>query len=339
MRYWFFLFGMLLLACDTDTGQQLRLASPFAAGDSIPHPENNPFTEAGILLGEKLFFDPSLSRNGQVSCASCHFPDRAFSDGVALSKAGVSGQPLDRHSPHLMNLAWADQGLFWDGGGGPLESMMFGPLMHEDEMGADLLSLTERMRQDEFYAQAFYEAFGTDSLLSMHISHALSQYVRTLVSFQSDYDRFLAGDENALEPLAKRGLSIFEKHCSSCHSGVHLSDFGFHNNGLDTVFQEGNEGVHLGRYRISGESADMGRFKTPSLRNVAITAPYMHDGRFATLEEVLDHYSEGIKHSPTVDITASFQLKKEEKEALLAFLHVLTDSSFLENPQLVLEMQ
>lgn len=326
----FLLVGAVFFSCEKPTvppaEPAARLAPYFA--DSIPYPERNVLSDEGIALGKALFFDPRLSSNEAVSCAMCHQPPLAFSDGEALTNTGVSGKPLLRHSPVLFNLAW-HEGFFWDGGAKDLESQAFGPLQHPDEMGVDLKELVQKLRKHPDYPAQFKAVFGVDSLQSAHIARALAQYQRTLISDESLYDKFVQ-KEAKLSKLALRGKALFEKHCARCHTPPFFTDFAYHNNGLDTAFSEAHEQMAWGRGRITQDSADIGKYKTATLRNVEVSAPYMHDGRFATLEEVLRHYSEGIKTSHSVDslLVGGLQLTAKEQADLIQFLHSLTDSAF-----------
>jgi cytochrome c peroxidase len=306
----------------------------------MPIPVYNPMTEEGVILGKKLFYDPRLSANNQISCASCHVPALSFSDGKSLSKAGVSRKQLNRHVPQLANVGW-NEALFWDGGAKNLESMVFGPLTHPDEMGEDLDGLVQELQNSAVYPVLFRSAFGTDSIQSALVARALAQYMRTFISADSRYDRFVRREKGgALNPKELEGLSLFKQKCASCHafeSGKtdFFTDFAYHNTGLDTIFSENDERMTMGRFRISFDSTQMGTYKTPSLRNVALTAPYMHDGRFQTLKEVLNHYSQGIHLSPYLDMELQLingqpgiPMCEDEKETIITFLHTLTDQNF-----------
>ncbi|NEM98667.1 cytochrome-c peroxidase [Pontibacter sp. BT327] len=312
---------------------QLQVPANFPA--PLPQPAHNPATAQGILLGKKLFFDPALSVNGNVSCATCHQPQKAFSDGQALSSAGVSGKALKRHAPALMNLAWMD-GLFWDGGAKNLESLSFAPLRHPDEMGQDIAKLVARLQQHPTYPSLFKAAFGTDSITAAALSRALAQYQRTLVSASSRYDKHIRNEPHkTLTQTELQGLHIFKKNCSSCHATDLFTDNRYHNNGLDNSFPEGDEDLYFGYGRISRRTEDIGKYKTPTLRNIALTAPYMHDGRFKTLEEVLQHYSSGVKWSASLapelqqHAKPGIPLTATEQQKLIAFLHTLTDEAFV----------
>jgi cytochrome c peroxidase len=319
--------------CKNQDNDLLKIESLFG---EVPFPDKNPLTKNGVILGEKLFFDPLLSANYKVSCATCHLPERSFSDGEKLSSNGVSGNSLFRNSPALINLAWNHTGLFWDGGAKDLESLIFGPLTHQDEMAKDLKVLVQELNDLDSYRKMFYAVFKKDSITSVFIARALAQYVRTLIFQDSKYDAVVAG-RDTFSILEAKGQEVFEKNCSICHSSPFFTDFGFHNNGLDDEFgNDENEGVFKGRYRITLKKYDLGKYKTPTLRNIALTSPYMHDGRFETLEEVINHYSENVKISVSLDsklapdpLNPGFKFTKLEKEALIAFLNSLTDNDFL----------
>ena len=293
---------------------------------AIPTVARNPTTVEGVALGRKLFFDGGLSANGRVSCMTCHRPGMAFTDGRALSRLGVSGNALLRHAPPLLNMAWGE-GFFWDGGAADLESQAYGPLQHPDEMGKDLEELKRYLAQHPEYPPMFKAAFGDDAKIDdVEVARALAQYQRTLISFHSRWDAWQAG-EGSLSELELQGWEVFQANCASCHEPPLFTDHGYHNNGLDASWPAGDEGIYQGRYRITLDSADMGAFKTPTLRNVTRTRPYMHDGRFKTIDEVLDHYSHGIQPSATLApaLENGISLNEEDRAALIAFLRTLTD--------------
>lgn len=324
----FCFLGVVILSCE----RPLHQPTPWEP-TSVPEyideqiiPDRNPTTVEGIALGRKLFFDEGLSADGQVSCMSCHRPGMAFTDGLAITQMGVSGKALVRNSPTLMNVGWLAP-YFWDGGSPDLESQAYGPLQHPDEMGVNLDSLEAYLRSHEEYPALFQQAFGPDaSIDNVEVVRALAQFQRSLVGFNAPWDRYQQGDSTALHDIALQGWQLFEEHCATCHTPPLFTDNQFHNNGLDVQFPEGLEGVFQGRYRISGDSADMGAFKTPTLRNISDTDPYMHDGRMESLEEVLFHYTQGMVASPTLDTllenegVIGISLTKEEQHALLTFL-------------------
>lgn len=297
----------------------------------------NPMTREGIELGRMLFYDVRLSANNKVSCASCHEQALAFSDGVALSKIGVAGTPLLRHSPALINMAWANNGLFWDGGSTNLESQAFGPLTAHDEMAQNLFELIDELNAVPDYVTRFKSAFGQE-ITTQNVVKALAQFQRTLISADSKYDKYkLKKADGTLSEIELRGLELVQQKCQGCHSSELFTDNEYHNNGLDAEFSNTeHEGVFLGRYRISYDLADLGKFRTPTLRNVALTAPYMHDGRLASLEDVVEHYATGIKNSETLDPrlpAGGMKLNNDEKEAIVAFLKTLTDYQFIVDPK------
>lgn len=322
---------------DNTRGERISLKVP--EGFPVPIlPETNPLTREGVELGRKLFYDPRLSYSNKVSCATCHVQGLAFSDGTALGNNGVSGNQLHRHSPVLMNLAWMND-FFWDGGSKNLESQAFGPLTHADEMALILHLLPEKLGADSDYVAMFEKAF-TDGIKTENVAKALAQFQRTIISGNSRYDQYKINLTRGLNHEEMKGLSLVKKHCGSCHSGELFTDNLYHNNGIDNDFSdESHEWMYRGRYRITHDQKDMGAYKTPSLRNIMVSAPYMHDGRFATIDDVLEHYTSGIKASPyTSKILnqnnglAGIPLTTEDKQAIKAFLHTLTDRDFLSNP-------
>jgi cytochrome c peroxidase len=302
---------------------------------------DNPLTVEGIELGKILFYDARLSGNNKLSCASCHRQDIAFSDAIALTNIGVSGKVLHRHTPTLFNLAWAKSGLFWDGGSKNLESQALGPLTSEDEMHQDLYELERELKAVPDYVKRFKLAFDRE-IRSTDVIKALAQFQRTLISAGSRYDLYIRKVSGAtLSSQELQGRDLVNAKCGSCHKGELFTYDGYHNNGIDANFPDDLEGIYQGRYRVSFYLGDMGKFKTPSLRNVMLTAPYMHDGRFATIDQVLDHYSSGIKYSPTIDPSLyqddgklGIPVSSSERAAIKAFLAALTDDAFTKNKKL-----
>lgn len=324
----FALAGLIWMGCEKASEQPDQWVSEVFG--QIPTPEKNPLSEAKVVLGKRLFFDPQLSQNGRLACSGCHFPAQAFSDGIALSAVGASGKRLLRHSPALFNIAWAE-GFFWDGGAKDLESQAFGPLQHPDEMAMDLRLLPARLSRLAGYPSLFEQAFGDAQISSRRIAHALAAYQRTLISDQSLYDRWQKGQyQPKQQELA--GHMLYLQHCQSCHPAPFFTDFAYHNNGLDSVFADTTEGMFLGRGRITRQKEDIGKYKTPSLRNLSFTAPYMHDGRLPDLPAVLDHYQYGIRSSATLDTALLSRpmahWQPEDRQQLLAFLRMLNDSAF-----------
>jgi len=300
---------------------------------------DNPLTKEGIELGRLLFYDTRLSGNNTLSCGSCHRQAIAFSDGIALNNNGVSGKTLPRHSPTLINLAWTTNGLFWDGGSTNLESQAFAPITNADEMHQNLMELEFELKQVPDYVKRFKQVFNVD-VKSAAIVKALAQFQRSLVSADSRYDQYIRKENNiSLSTEELMGLNIVNEKCKRCHSGELFTDNNYHNNGLDSNFSNADhEGLYQGRYRVTFNPSDLGKFKTPTLRNVLLTAPYMHDGRFKTIDEVLTHYGNGIKPSATTDHLLyqnqgklGISLSATEKSAIVAFLKTLTDEKFITN--------
>ncbi|MCU0389783.1 MAG: cytochrome-c peroxidase [Thermoflexibacter sp.] len=317
-----------LLGCYAPSQQVSNIRSPYFA-DSIPQLPHNLMTDKGIELGKALFFDKNLSGNGQIACATCHIPSLAFADTVALTNKGISGKNLLRNTPPLFNLAWTSNGLFWDGGVNNLESLSFAPLSHADEMGQDLSTLPKKLTAIPDYRSLFFETFGQDTITNAMIARALAQYLRTLFAENSRYDDFVQ-QKIQLDRLEIEGLNVFNKKCATCHLPPLFTDNKFHNIGLDSIIIADTANILLGRFRITQDSADIGKFKTPSLRNLAFTFPYMHDGRLRRLEDVLLHYQANMKKNIYLDTLfiqennkVGIPLSPEEIKSLIAFLNTL----------------
>jgi cytochrome c peroxidase len=296
----------------------------YPPGLAATAPADNPLDEARAQLGRRLFYDPRLSRTGEVACASCHHQAHGFADPRPVS-VGVAGRVGRRNAPALINLAWAES-LFWDGRVRSLEEQAGKPIEDPTEMDLPIVEAVARVAGDASYVQAFAAVFG-GAPSEVALRQALASFVRTLVSGDSPYDRHLRGDASALSPAAKRGEALFSSEraaCFHCHPQQALTNEGFFNNGSYA------EGGDPGRQAITGRSGDLGKFKTPGLRNVAVTAPYMHDGSLPTLEAVIDQYAKGGRGHPSTDPQIEpLQLTAAEKADLLAFLHSLTDPAFL----------
>ncbi|MFM1931421.1 MAG: hypothetical protein RL226_724 [Bacteroidota bacterium] len=308
----------------------------------MPQPLHNPVTVEGADLGRYLFYDPILSETGSLSCASCHKQEHAFADTPRAFSRGHEGAATKRNAMPLFNLAWYNL-YFWDGRARSLEEQVFHPVRDPNEMHSDWTSVAERVRKRAFYREKFKAAFGHEPIDSVTISRAIGQFLRTLISNQSKYDRVLAGQERFTDDEYAGFVLVNDMtkgDCLHCHTtdANALGTTGvFSNNGLDAV-ERTSEFTDQGLGAITGQEEDRGKFKIPSLRNVAVTAPYMHDGRFRTLEEVLNFYSEGVQRSPTIDSKmgrvhqGGVRLTEREKEQIIAFLYTLTDSVFLANP-------
>ncbi|MFY0654282.1 MAG: cytochrome-c peroxidase [Cyclobacteriaceae bacterium] len=321
--------SIFLLSCNTaydNTPVQLEYPNYFPK--PIPSPDRNPLTKQGIELGKKLFYDKSLSGSGKVSCASCHIQSLSFSDGKKVSSNNVSNINLERNSPALINLAWINK-LFWDGGVKNLESLPFAALTNPEEMDGNLNDIVVYINGDSSYQGAFKRAFNIDSISSAHIARAMAQFQRTLISTNSKYDNVQMGRASFSNDELK-GQELFSSNCSSCHTPPLFTDNSFHNNGLDSDFPTKNADVRAGRFRITLDSTDLGKFKTPTLRNLKFTGPFMHDGRFSTLDAVLKYYSNGVKMSGTLDpLVLRIQLSEDDNILIRAFLNTLNDQDFL----------
>ncbi|MCS7025801.1 MAG: cytochrome-c peroxidase [Bryobacteraceae bacterium] len=287
----------------------------------VPAPESNPLKPERVEVGKALFHFRGLSADRSLSCAGCHQPERAFTDGRSQA-TGVRGQVIGRRTPPLINRAWG-KSFFWDGRAASLEDQVLQPVLNPKEMGLSLEEITRRVREDEVLRAQMQSAFGREVTLE-DIQLALASYVRSILSGDSPYDRFVAGDVSALDEQQKWGLKLFrgKANCVACHVGVNFTDERFHNTG--TGWRDGRW-LDQGRAGITGRAEDRGAFKTPGLREVARTAPYMHDGSLKTLEEVIDFYDQGGRENPNLDTEIrKLGLTLEEKRALVAFLHSLS---------------
>lgn len=299
-------------------------------------PPDNPLTEEGVALGRLLFHDKRLSNNNAQSCASCHDQAHAFADTRRFSQ-GAQSQIGSRNAMPLFNLAWHSS-FFWDGRAPSLREQVLMPIQDKNEMNETLEGVVAKLGADRECVQSFAAAFGSPEITSERMALALEQFLLTLISQESRFDRAARKEANLTE-AEKRGLQLFvtefdPKHnlrgadCFHCHGGTLFTSQPFANNGLVL------DSSDIGRMAVTRDEADKGKFKVPSLRNVALTAPYMHDGRFATLEDVVEHYSSGVHRSPTLDPNLAkhpatgIQLTGQEKADLIAFLRTLTDETF-----------
>ena len=291
-------------------------------------PAKNPMSISKVALGAKLFYDPALSVDSTISCASCHLPQFAFTDRMAKS-VGVSKNLTARNSPTLVNLAFHPY-LMFDGGIPTLELQAIAPLMHPDEMGFDLFKVAQLLNSDQEYVKLSQQVFN-EYLNAQNIAYALAAFQRALLSYQSPYDKYLQGDNKALSPEQLRGKELFfseELNCTACHSGFNFSDFEFYNIGLYWEYAD------KGRWRVTEDENDEGKFKVPTLRNIELTGPYMHDGSIVSLEEVIDFkMSGGADHPIKSEKVHSFYLSEFDKAALIEFLYSLTDKEFVKREE------
>lgn len=318
-------------------------------------PPDNPLTVEGVTLGRFLFYDERLSGDNGMSCASCHAPALAFTDGKAVSK-GIDSIAGTRSAMPLINLGYAHF-FFWDGRAASLEQQILEPVKNPIEMHETWPNAMAKLQADAAYPTLFERAFGTPHIDSLLVAKAVAQFIRTMVSGNSPFDKFRRG-EGLISPDAQTGFDLFTKEggaigenipvagstpvigqggadCFHCHTDAAglFTDEQFHNNGLDTVFTD------LGRGSVTNDPADVAKFKTPTLRNIMVTAPYMHDGRFTTIDQVLDHYDDGGHPSATVDPFMKFTspemtlgLSPTKRTQIKAFLNSLTDEEFFTKP-------
>lgn len=320
------------------TPYQLQIPATFSRFLTPPViPADNPMTVEGVALGKKLFFDKRLSDDLTQACADCHMPAHSFDDTNRFS-IGIDGIAGTRNAMPIFNHAWNTTGkFFWDGRANGLEQQAFEPVTNPIEMHDTWPNVVSKLQSDAVYPGMFSAAFGTSTIDSVLASKAIAQYERTLISGNSKFDKYLLR-QVSLTPSELSGFSLFMSEsgadCFHCHGDANnplWTDNLFHNNGLDNAFADNGLGD------ITGNPSDNGKFKTPSLRNLAFTAPYMHDGRFKTLDEVINHYSDSLKASPTVSpllknvAAGGVKLTPQEKADLKAFLLTLTDSSFVQN--------
>lgn len=335
--------GLLLAACDAGNGPTeppepegpvydptpLELETP-AAFPIMEIPEDNPMTVEGVALGRRLFHDPILSGDNTMTCASCHRPENAFGDPDRVS-VGITGATGTRNAPQLTNVGWILPRLYWDGRVESIEEQATFPVETPHEMNQDWDSLLVELSTHETYPDLFFEAFGEEVITQDLVVKAIAQFERTFISGDSKFDRWKRG-EVELTPAEQRGHDLFMTEaadCFHCHGEPMFTDFDFHNIGLEASPED------RGRYDITGDVFDTGRFKTPTLRNVAVTAPFMHDGRFETLEEAVAHYNDGVQASLFADPLVrpeGLGLTDQDISDIVAFLQTLTDDAFLDNP-------
>jgi cytochrome c peroxidase len=314
------LVGALGAAARSDTVLSEQLVTP-----SIPPPAGNALTPAKVELGLRLWFDTRLSGNDRMACATCHDHRRGFSNGEATA-AGITGARGTRNPPTIYAVA-SNPNLFWDGRAATLEEQALAPIVNPIEMNARLEDVIRKLEQVEYYRVKFREAFGT-GVSAEGMAMALASFERALVVGRSPFERWLDGERDALGASAQRGLRIFHTKggCLFCHEGMDMTDRAFHNLGIGALARQPDRG----RFEVTRDPMDWGTFKTPTLRNIARSAPYMHDGSLRTLAEVVDFYDQGGEENPNLDpIMRRLELTKTEKADLVAFLESFTGSDNL----------
>lgn len=327
-----FILALALSACQSSSlPEPYPIPSPDGFVDMLI-PTDNPTTKEGVLLGKELFFDPSLSLDQTISCATCHRPELAFTDGAAKS-TGVNNRQGNRSAPTLFNIGFHYKGVFWDGRSPSLEEQALHPLSDSLEMGANWELIFERLQSHDNYPALFEAAFPDSPISKTNTAKALAQYQRTLISANSKFDQVM-NQQDTFTAAEKRGWMIFfdagypevpMAECSHCHTDPLFTNLGFSNNGLDsslTLVDFPDPGLG----KVSGNKYDNGKFRVPTLRNITLTAPYMHDGRFQTLEEVIQHYNQGGHYAENVDPNVRpLHLSQQDQDDLIAFLSTLTE--------------
>lgn len=321
----------------------LQWIKPAHFPDPVYDLTKNPLTVEGVLLGKYLFYDGILSRTNVIGCGTCHQQSSAFTHHGHELSHGVEDQLGTRNAPSVQNMAW-NTSFFWDGNVHVLDSVPLNPIQNKVEMDETMDNILAKLRATPNssskvqvdYPKMFKAAYGTNEITSERVRKALSQFMMTIVSADSKYDYFVLGDAAALTMEEKTGMNIFKQKCSSCHSGELFTDFSYRNNGLPPIKIDDQ-----GRYAVTKNESDRYKFKVPSLRNIALTAPYMHDGRFATLEQVLNHYSDNVQSSATLDDIfksptgkTGISLTVAEKQSIILFLRTLSDDQFVRSAEL-----
>jgi cytochrome c peroxidase len=324
---------VLLFAIASSSARSEESLPPLSTPDvaTVVYPDGRPPTKEEVELGKLLFFDKRLSINERISCATCHNPDFGFSDGLARSY-GAKDDRVHRNAPSLYNLAWAPT-FFWDGRAKSLEEQALVPIQAPNEMGLEIIELVKRLNSVQKYQDAFAKVYPKIGITDKTIAKAIASFERTLVSHRSPFDRYLAGDKHAMSDEQIRGMQLFSDknrgNCMACHNGPNFTDYKFHNIGLP--------GEDQGRAVIAPtEAVSRGAFKTPSLRNVAATAPYMHDGSLGSLEQVVVFYNgvEGVLRPAGTDPLMKHDLDLSEGEVrdIVTFMSALSDPVPIDRP-------
>jgi cytochrome c peroxidase len=331
--YWMFvMMGVLCIACTEEkvdsNGSPYLFRKPENFPEAVYTFENNPVSQKGFELGRSLFYDPILSADSSIACANCHQQAVAFADPVHRFSRGVKERSGTRNAPAIQNMAF-QRLFFWDGGVKHLDFVPINAITSDVEMAEKVANVVAKLQRNKLYVAKFNEAY-REVPSSQKLLYALSQFMNMMISSNSRYDHYVRKEGESLTSAELKGLQLFTTKCSSCHATDLFTDGSFRNNGLDASFEKDS-----GRARITELAEDRGKFKVPSLRNVELTDPYMHDGRFKTLEQVLDHYANGVADSETLDPilktndAPGISLTSEEKANIIQFLKTLTDRDFI----------
>lgn len=339
--YFCVLSVFLFLSCtsDKDDTEYQNIPIEYQVPSNFPslayNMADNPLTEKGFELGKKIFYDGRLASDGVVSCGFCHIQEDAFTHHGHTFSHGVGDGVGVRNAPPIQNMAYQTQ-FFWDGAADHIELLSMAPISNELEMNGNIIDIINMMKNDSAYKKLYKQAFANGEINSENMLKALAQFMTVLTSSNSRFDKYRRNESGGtLTPQELAGYAVFNQKCASCHATDIFTDNSFRNNGLPI-----NPSINdKGRYRVTGLDEDKYKFKVPSLRNIEKTAPYMHDGRFYTLDAVLDHYDSGVTQTQNLDPSLQhtgalgIPLSSSEKAQLIAFLKTLTDNEFLSNPK------
>jgi cytochrome c peroxidase len=323
-----FSIAFLVFSCQKEKPiiEEIEITYP----DYFPAPvydfTNNQFTQKRFLLGKKIFFDKQLSSDGTISCNSCHAQTHGFADHNVSFSLGVNGAIGSRNSPSIANMIWSPY-FMWDGGVNHIEVFSVAPITNPDEMHETMSNVLSKLNSNIQYRKLFKEAYGSDLITDQLLLKAITLFMSKIISCNSKYDKMRQGkvEYNSME---NQGYDLFKQKCASCHTEPLFTNYQFINNGIDSVFTD------LGREKITFNNEDRGKFKVPSLRNIELTYPYMHDGRFWSLEQVLNHYRSGIRNSETLHptLTNGIEITELEQQKIISFLRTLTDYNLMGDP-------
>jgi len=335
-RYYLFIIGLLILL--SSAGKIIHDFEGFQKPSNFPEPvyemTENPVTKDGFELGRKLFYDPRLSRNNTIGCGTCHIQAAAFTHHGHDVSHGIDDRLGSRNSPPIMNMAWS-KAFFWDGGVFHLDLQPLVPITANAEMDEKMSVVLEKLRKHPVYPALYKKAFGSEEITSAKTMKALSQFMLMCVSSNSKYDKVMRREGDKFTKEEEQGYKLFQQKCSGCHTEPFFTDHSFRNNGIAI-----GKNDDRGRFIITLDTLDAYKFKVPSLRNIDVTAPYMHDGRFYGLDKILDHYRYGVQNTPNLDpilkqdSRLGIAMTDEEKGRIIAFLKTLNDPQFLKNPLL-----